>query len=70
MEKTLDERISALFDEYDARKKAIEEQYNYIWDNAFTASEILAVNEWHGAEQEKLGQWWRKELRQLSEQMG
>lgn len=67
--KTLDDKVRELFDEYDRRKAQLSKRYDELWDSAFTAEGILAVNEWHDKEQEKLASWWRKELRQLSEQM-
>lgn len=67
-EVTLDDRISALFDEYDRRKNRISKGYDSRWDAATTAGEVLSANEWYEQEQEKLAEWWRKSLHRLSEQ--
>ena len=32
-----------------------------------TASEVLAVNEWHDRELDRLSQWYRKSLKKLND---
>lgn len=45
----------------------LERSYNRRYENAMTACEILALNEWFDKEQEKLETWYGRKLRELSE---
>ena len=66
-EQQIEKRIAFLFEAYEAKKKRLNQHYDRRWENAMTAREILAVNEWHDKELEKLAAWWRKSIRELSE---
>ena len=60
-------RIAKIFDRYDERRNRINKKYEIRWRNAMTASEVLAVNEWHDRELDRLSQWYRKSLKKLND---
>ena len=64
----MEKKIQRLFDEYDKRKKRINEQYDRAFDSAISAIQVLMVQEWHTREEERLALWYRKEIKKLDKE--
>jgi hypothetical protein len=57
--------ITRLVRDYERRQDKLKKAYSKAYDEAMTASEVLAVNDWHDKEAERIRIWFCKRYEKL-----
>lgn len=62
-----EKKMARIIKSYEAKQEKLHREYNYYYDSAMTAADILRVQQWWAQETDRINRWYGKSIRELTE---